>query len=233
MSVWAVSVVRDEADILPSTLDNLICEGVQGFVLEDHASVDWTPHLLSQFARTARLAGLTVILERRLEPGFAQGPLITRLAGIAGECGADWIIPFDADEHWRGTRATSLEETCRRSVDADVLLATTREILPDGRRAAEPKRLPKVAFRWRPGATVAAGNHSVTGVGGRTVAGRLEIDEYQYRSLEQLTRKVRQGAAALDAAGEPADTGSHWRELARLDDEGLRQAWLAMGGSLP
>ena len=47
----------------------------------------------------------------------------------------------------------------------------------------------------------------------------------QYRSLDQMARKVRQGKAALEAASMHAMHGTHWRELGALDDPELLARW--------
>jgi hypothetical protein len=71
---------------------------------------------------------------------------------------------------------------------------------------------------------VAEGNHDVSGAGPNRGVG-LFARHIQYRSFEQMSRKVRDGAAAMDAAGMHPMQGTHWRNAAQLDDAGLWNEW--------
>jgi hypothetical protein len=98
------------------------------------------------------------------------------------------------------------------------------------RRTDAPLGVVKVAFRAHPWARLVHGNHNVRLQGGRERL--LGIRQVPYRTVEQIERKYRQGAAALDAAGVDADMGTHWRELARLSTGDMVAAVLAEGDEL-
>ena len=56
---------------------------------------------------------------------------------------------------------------------------------------------------------------------------RLSVRHYPYRSVEQLIRKVRNGAAAYAATeGLAADMGGHWRQWGEFSDEQLREVFV-------
>lgn len=226
MAVIAVSMVKDEADIIGTVLAHLFAEGVDEIVVADNGSTDGTRELLE-------VAGVTVIDDP--EVGYYQSEKMTALAHIAGARGADWVIPFDADEVWYspdGTIADTLD-TC----DADVLPALAYEHVPqvgdpDGpnpvvrtiHRRKDHQRFPSVAFRYHPDVIVEQGNHDVQHPG-RRQWGMLEIREFQYRTFEQLCRKVRNGKAAYDATDMPQTEGAHWRRMGAMSDADLMIEW--------
>ena len=100
------------------------------------------------------------------EPAYLQSAKITLLAEAAASAGAKWIIPFDADELWYGSRST-LAETLS-SARAPIARAVVHNAFPspdggDGLRLDQsPHYDDKVAFRPFPGVVVAMGNHEVS-----------------------------------------------------------------------
>jgi len=223
--LWAVTMVRDEADIIAYTLAHLVSQGVERILVADNCSKDGTAEVLKQLANSMPV---TVIEDR--EPGYYQAHKMTRLVRYAACSGAAWVIPFDADELWVAP-GQRLREFLART-DADVVRARMVDYLPHNsddltelnpyrrirHRAREDRAVYKVAFRANRYARVAAGNHVVRHPG-RIGAG-LEVHHYPYRSEEQLKRKLLQGREALMAARLGEDIGSHWRIGAQLMEEG-------------
>ena len=202
--VWAVTVVRDEADVIGQTVDHLLEQGISRIVVVDHRSSDATAEVLATRA-------VTVIPYRH--EGYAQSAIMTALARHAAAHGADWVIPFDADEIWStrdgSTLAEHLAARHEDAVEAQLTSYVPTTSDPDDpdplrrlvTRFREPDGLPKVAFRAAASVTVGMGNHAVHPQG--TTGGGLVIAHYPYRSREQFARKVRQGRAGLDAAKLP------------------------------
>jgi hypothetical protein len=86
-------------------------------------------------------------------------------------------------------------------------------------RERKPAALPKVAFRYRQGATIHQGNHGVDlGKDVTTSHAGLEVRHFPYRSAEQFVRKARNGAAAYAATDLPYDVGAHWRGYGEILD---------------
>jgi hypothetical protein len=149
---------------------------------------------------------------------------------------ADWVINNDADEFWvsrTGTVRTALEAMPREaeclavrrfdmvpSRDPQARFFETMVMrLPGGQTVHGYRSPPKACHRAFPDVTVADGNHHVNRNGSRMPERSdhgLEIVHYPLRSLAQIERKVRQGAAALEANPRlPPSTNSHWRRLHR------------------
>lgn len=229
--IVGVSMVKDEADILGRILAHMLDEGVDHLIVADNLSTDGTRQILDDYSRTAPV---TVVSDH--EVGHYQGRKMTNLAHQAGAIGATWIVPFDADEWWYSPFG-SLKEVIGSST-ADVLTAATYQHVstpgdnlddePIRRmtyRVPEPKNLPKVAFRYQPECRLHEGNHDVDLPRKAREDGKLEIREFQYRSFEQMRRKVRNGKAAMDATNLHETYGAHWRRMGAMNDEELLAEW--------
>ena len=64
--VWAVSMVRDEADMICATIRQLVDEGVDGIIVANNRSVDDTGFLLKALQMTLPIP---LIIEEDAEPG--------------------------------------------------------------------------------------------------------------------------------------------------------------------
>lgn len=235
MSVWGISMVKDEADVVAGTLHHMATE-VDHLLVADNGSTDGTRDILAALAEDLPL---TVLDD--LDPAYYQSVKMSRLAARAAERGASWIVPFDADEIWNG-HGGPLREVLPALPPANVAVARLTNhyataIDPDVPdpfqrmvwRWPEPMPLPKVAFRWEPGAVIHQGNHGVTLRASRIASDALEVRHFPYRSAEQFVRKARNGAAAYKATDLPEDQGAHWRAygeiLDRLGEEGLADVY--------
>lgn len=219
-------MVKDERDVIAGTLRHLAAERVDRILVADNGSTDGTRDILSDLSRDLPL---TVIDDA--DPAYFQSRKMSALAAHAGEHGATFIVPFDADEIWV-FRGEHLGDELRAST-ADVITAELFNHFPSAIdpagadpfdtivwRQRQPAPLPKVAFRYKDGAVIHQGNHGVTlPYEPETIPG-LEIRHFPYRSPEQFTRKARNGAAAYRATDLPLDHGAHWRGYGDLLDSG-------------
>lgn len=234
--VWAVSVVRNEADIIAASIGHLLDQGVDGVLVCDHLSTDGTSEILASLARSDRRIHLT----RDSHPGHVQAERVTRLAQRVWWAGAGWVVPFDADEFWYA-RDTSLT-TMLRATRASIVRAEVHDLVPAGDadgvdlrlreyRVDAVKSLTKVAFRANPLVMVGPGNHGVN-LGGDTTGGAM-IAHLPYRSPEQMARKFRVGSEALDASGDGGDIGWHWRAGSALSIASIEDAWRSVAAGAP
>jgi glycosyltransferase involved in cell wall biosynthesis len=88
--VVAVARVKDEADIVEATVRRMLRQ-VDHVIVADNASTDGTRDILER---------LPVELIDDPEVGYYQSAAMTGLALRAAAQGAEWVVPFDADEVW-------------------------------------------------------------------------------------------------------------------------------------
>src|SRR4051794_2278118 len=106
-------VVRNAADIVRVTVLHHLVLGLDAVLVADNGSTDGTRKALARLAEERPVT----VLDR---PGaYDQIALMDELIGVARADGADWVVPFDADEFLvcprglrtvlAGTRAEALE----------------------------------------------------------------------------------------------------------------------------
>lgn len=230
MKIIAVSMVKDEADIIRSTIEHLLPQ-VDHVIVADNNSTDDTRDILET---------LPIEIVDDPDPAYWQATKMTQLAHQAIRQGADWVIPFDADELWSGEHE-SMRDVLMNTLSATVLaipynfMACTAdnpdELDPVRRmnyRGHKQIPLPKVAVRGCLYPVLTQGNH--TAEFNTAQDSGLLIRHYPIRSAEQWERKVRNGVAALQrATGLPESSGQHWRDWGRLleaaGNKGLREAF--------
>jgi glycosyltransferase involved in cell wall biosynthesis len=215
---WAVSMVKDEADIVGQTVAWMLTQ-VDKVLIADNGSTDGTRDILE---------GLAVDIVDDAEVGYYQSSKTTALAQRAAEGGAAWVVPFDADEFWYspfGRIADVLDAHPAAAVLTaelyDHVATALDEDLPVldrmvwRRRSATP--LPKIACRPLLPVTIEQGNHGASYPAGR-IDGQLVVRHFPYRSAAQFVSKVRNGAAAYAATDLPHDQGQHWRDYGAILD---------------
>lgn len=223
MTTFGIAMIKDEADVIVGSLCHMADE-VDHLLVLDNGSTDGTLEILAELEDQLPL---TVIDDP--EVGYFQSRKMSALAEQAAAGGADWIVPFDADELWFAH--VDRIRFVLADVTARVAYASLFNHFPSGVdpddpdpfrsivwRQPEPAQLPKVAFRWEPGAVIHQGNHGVTLPSGTSGVHLLEIRHFPYRSAEQFVRKARNGAAAYRATDLPLTTGAHWRQYGDLLD---------------
>lgn len=231
MSVFGITMVKDEADIIGSTLPRMAAQ-LDGVIVADNMSSDGTSEILRQIA--SRFPHVEVVDDE--EPAYLQSAKMTALADRARNAGATWVVPFDADEVWVWKDgAFKLWDLAHAEGPASVIAATLFDHVAtqvDGEspdpvermcwRRAEPSGLAKVACRTLPGLVIDMGNHGAHYPGKvvTTADPSFVVHHYPYRSAAQMTGKARNGAAAYAAAGSrlSPETGRHWRDYGALLD---------------
>lgn len=230
--IWGVAMVRDEVDVIGATLDHLLDQGVDRLLVADNRSIDGTRELLEQRSRDDEriVVGADPIVP------YYQSEKMTWLAHRAWRAGADWVIPFDADEWWFAESA-GLADHLRQRPES-VLCAHLHHMVPREADPADlvgaefvldatPGAVGKVAFRSHPLARVERGNHAVSRVG--RVGSTLHIAHAIYRGPRQVMRKVRQGTQAAGLTGDDVtELTPHWASASMHDDEEIARMWAAI-----
>lgn len=189
MKVAAVSTVRNEADIIGSTIRHLLAEGIDRIYIADGMSTDGTRDILR---------ALPVVVLNDPKPYHDQPYWIRHLAGIAREDGAEWIVPFDADEFWYSPTGRPLVDVlAEQPPQVDKLHAKTWQHIDYEWCEPEPKKLQKVCFRAVPDVHIDPGNHDCTLTGGGP-EDLVAIRELQYRGFDHFQRKILERNATLD-----------------------------------
>jgi predicted O-methyltransferase YrrM len=191
MNLIGIVMVRNEADIVRLSLLHHLSQGLDRVLVIDNGSTDGTAEIL------ARVSQDDPRVQWRSDPGpYMQSVALTELAREAFRLGADWVVPFDADEFWwvkLGNLRTKLESTTAGALRAPVInfvqhrdqyLPTEVGLLTMTRRPPRPVdanqawvesgqvgfielRYPaKWIFRPTAETVVEAGNHAVSAVAG-------------------------------------------------------------------
>lgn len=236
MTVVAVMMVRDEADVVGTVVRHLL-EHVDAVVVADNLSTDETPEVLDELRREHAALGCVEVVADR-DPAYTQSAKMTDLAHRARALyGATWIVPVDADEVWYSPFAERMADVLDEVPDRWHVVPATlfdhvatgdddaHELDPVRRlrwRRPTPAPLPKVAARYRPDLVIEQGNHGAHYAEFEPARFDpvLVVRHFPYRSAEQFLRKVRNGAAAYRAAGDrqSPDHGTHWRQWGELLD---------------
>lgn len=231
--VWGIARVKDELDIIATTVRWMLTQ-VDYVLVQDNDSHDGTRDALAELAAEHS----TLLVCDDLDIAYYQSRKMSALAAEAARMGAGWVVPFDADEVWtapnghlgdwlRGLQpdhavaGAALFDHVVTSWDLADIADPVQRI---GWRRADPAGLLKVAARTTCPVTIHQGNHDAS-FDHVTAGAGMTVHHYPYRSVEQFTRKVRNGAAAYAATDLPEDIGQHWRDYGRLTDQGLREVF--------
>lgn len=109
-SVWSVSMVRNEADIVEAWVRHNLTF-LDGMAIIDHGSIDATVDVLKRLAAER----LPLLLVDGKAPGYLQEQMTTALARqVFARTPADFVLPLDADEFVK----TPSRDSLRRALAA-------------------------------------------------------------------------------------------------------------------
>ena len=239
MQVFAVTMVKNEQDIIRHTIQNMLKQ-VDQVIVADNMSTDNTRKILESF-HTSRLSVID-----DFDPAYEQSRKMTNLANMAMNMGADVVVPFDADEYWHEPNHKTIKQAVESS-PAKIFPAVIKNFIPTGAdddqidnpfgriqwRRHEPAPLVKVAGHTAPGMVIEMGNHNITypeGFEHGWEENLLEVRHYPYRTPEQFVNKAVQGGEALALTDLPYEMGQHWRGYSEIyktsGEEALKDVFL-------
>lgn len=221
--VFGICMCRDAEDIIGYIVEHMISE-VDHVIVADNLSIDNTRPILEKF-------GSKITLLEDNDPAYRQSEKMTYLSQVASKCGAQWVVPFDADEWWYSDQGRIADVI--KDYNYCINVAPMYDHVPTGVDSNDPnpmKRigwrrnnltpLHKIACRVTPDLTIEMGNHNASYTTHLPTYGTgfLEIRHYPYRSAEQFVDKAIVGALALDLTDLPYEMGQHWRDYAKIAD---------------
>jgi hypothetical protein len=246
--IAGICMVRNEADIVETTVRYHLDQGLGAIYIIDNGSTDGTLEILERLSSYDRRVRWSQDRGK-----FHQSDAVTSMARDATRDGAEWIIPFDADEFWFGRAGLAKEisqyqggylkaavvnyiqyrdvtHLSRGAVlKAEYRVHEQRGPADRSRSLVENDEISFVEMEYPPkhiskavvGLEISAGNHAVSGAAGEMVpAPTIKCLHVPLRAQEIMALKIEQ-SKRLDAAGYPEGHGWHLRRLARLADAGL------------
>ena len=213
MKIVMTLLVRDADDLISSNLDFHLAMGVDHFIVMDNLSADKTRGILHTYERRGLLTYIW-----QAEDTFSQASWVTKMARLAYDQGADWVINNDADEFWyprefnlkhvlsevpHRYQGVAVErkhfvprQLAGNAFFADVLTIRYAALLnPMGK-----PWIGKVCHRAHPRIDVGYGNHTAS-IAGRaldTTHASLDLLHFPMRSYEKFERTVVNGGAASE-----------------------------------
>lgn len=219
----AITMVKNESDIIGSTVSHLLNQGVDHVIVADNLSSDNTLEVLQKLSESGQVS---IAIDS--EPAYHQAEKMGNLAQAAMSHGARWIVPFDADEYWFAEEQ-SLRSFFKAS-RGEVFHAMVHNAFPNSNKedsqlwvSQKTEFQPKTAFKTFPLAGPTMGNHWAFRPGNNETG--LHIVHYPWRSLEQLRSKSSTGSLALRLASADEKFGTQWTNLADVSEERVIQVW--------
>lgn len=211
IKIVATILLKNEEDVISTTIEHHINQGVSAFIITDNSSTDKTKEIVGKYPEVVELID---------EPGedHNQSKWVSRMAQIACKLNPDWIVHLDADELWGGLSRL-------REIDAQVVGCETMYLHPPCggnfdiikmRHYLDFDQIPipqecKVAHRPDPSIIVTHGNH---GIEGKSMERTSDIFRHHYpiRSYEQWVNKSVQGHQSLAKRGSICERWKKWHD---------------------
>jgi len=224
--IWAITMVKNEADIIELSIRHCLNQGVDAILIADNGSTDGTKELLHKLGRELPL----VVVDDPIV-AYEQDAKMTALAKGAKKLGAKWIVPFDADEFWYG-KDCSLGELLRNEKNSVVVYGDLYNAFPTSSEELKPHSslamsnsvaIKKVAFKAHRFASLCMGCNEVYRGVPRTDG--IFVLHLPWRSKKQLLQKVRQGKAAVLQSSKANWAGGHWVKHGDATSDDAEKIW--------
>ncbi|WP_309397682.1 glycosyltransferase family 2 protein [Cerasicoccus maritimus] len=227
-SLVAITLIKDEGDIILASLQNLYNFGIRLFAIMDNDSSDATLDQVHKFRRLHDDASVLIVQD--FKQSYLQSMKVTALAQMAIDYfSATHVYPFDADEFLQPVNNSALQcpdLLAEMDNDAVSLRWRTCIVCDEGvvYQCCNCSNYKKTLVRWSPELTINSGNHSATleytdwrGRIKRKECEGKELSNYEVlhipvRSADQLRSKILNGAPA-NFVNRHAGIGIHWTAL--------------------
>ena len=230
--IIAITMVKNEANIISYSIRHLKANGVDGIIMADNNSVDGTAEVAKD---VSRLIGYDITIIDEPSLGYYQSAVMTKLYNLAISRGARWIIPFDADELVIASDM-KISEALNLSRDKVVLGLRVYDHCPtniDGNRdndnpflkwpfrKIDPQPIGKIIVQnLGPDLTILQGNHGVRLRGEPIRAYESDIMQIRhfrfYNGFESYAKSAVEKLEAYENTDLPESVGSHWRLYGRI-----------------
>jgi glycosyltransferase involved in cell wall biosynthesis len=95
--VVGLYLVRTDVDLIELNVSHHLATAIDEAIVIDNGSTDGTIEVIASLVRSKPI-------HLASEPGpYDQFLRVTRMALVAAQEGADWVLPIDTDEFWIGT----------------------------------------------------------------------------------------------------------------------------------
>lgn len=208
-------MAKNEEDIIASTIEHHLKQGVWKIIFTDNGSTDRTRKIAESYPEVVEIID---------EPGddHNQSEWVTRMAQMACKLNPDWIVHLDADEHWSGLMSLSEILTsvagCRRMylhppINWEFDIDEMSPYLDFDNTPIVQEC--KIAHRPDPKLVIEHGNHGAKrDEFGETVQFTNKVWRHHYpiRSYEQWIRKS-MGHKSLEKRGAVCERWKMWHEF--------------------
>lgn len=233
MSIVLTLLCRNEADIIATTVEHHLNQGIDFIIATDNGSTDGTAEILERYAQQGCLH-----LIHEDEHTHDQAVWVSRMAQLAWKLyGAEWIIHCDADEFWWPKEKNIKHELSQVPKSIEALAIERFNFLPPPYQPQNTapfhqvqtirecksfnnlgNPLPsKVCHRGQDGIFVSDGNHKLIRDHQpiKIIPWQsLEILHFPVRSYGQFEQKICDGVAALERNSRiDPNVGLTWRHL--------------------
>lgn len=243
-------MVRDEADVIGAMLQHHAAQGIDEFIITDNASIDGTTQIIEELANSLQITLFHDPVHRK-----QQGETVTRMARLAAERGATWVVNADADEFWVARNPSLSLRDAFSHFDpgwgsfavpvydmtgpvahsgSGLQRLTYRDLRSVERMRAvgiQAHATPDAVHVADPDVVVSQGNHfvSIPSAGEPGPEWAIEVLHFPWRSWSQFSGKVERSGLAYERAPglEPSANHHGMRDYRRLRDGVLLASYVA------
>ena len=219
--IAAIAAICNERDIIEMSVRHVLAEGIDHIYMSVGPCTDGTAEVVEGLSKeTGQMS-----VKHDADPVFRQANVMNGLAGWAAAEGAEWIVPFDADEFPYALDGSTIADVLQESPHNKFFMRMYRHHSWNDREVAF-KPHPKVIYRWSPDARLVMGQHDVSIVDAAYDV--FALREWQYMNFESFVAKRDLWLRSIDSADKAAGEVIHYTRLEGYDENRMQAEWDAM-----